>query len=80
MTGKDQQLLIDLSIGEQAKLLGFTVENVATQRLLEMGLTPDEYIEIIRFAPMGDPIEIRVKGYLLSLRRHEAELIQVKKI
>lgn len=47
------------------------------QRLLEMGLTRGTAIEIIRFAPMGDPIEISVRGYRLSLRCVEAESVIV---
>ena len=49
------------------------------QRLLEMGLTKGTKIELIRFAPMGDPIEICVRGYRLSLRRMEAESVIVLK-
>lgn len=45
------------------------------QRLLEMGLTKGTAIELVRFAPMGDPIEVKVKGYRLSLRREEAETV-----
>lgn len=47
------------------------------QRLLELGVTPGAKIEVIRFAPLGDPIEVRVRGYHLSLRRREAEAIWV---
>jgi ferrous iron transport protein A len=47
------------------------------QRLLELGVTPGAAIEVIRFAPLGDPIEVRVRGYHLSLRRREAEAIWV---
>lgn len=49
------------------------------QRLLEMGLTKGTIVELIRFAPMGDPIEISVRGYRLSLRRVEAESVIVSK-
>jgi Fe2+ transport system protein A len=49
------------------------------QRLLEMGLTKGTNVELIRFAPMGDPIEISVRGYRLSLRRTEAESVIVSK-
>ncbi len=49
------------------------------QRLLEMGLTKGTEVEIVRFAPMGDPIEIAVRGYRLSLRRVEAESVVVLK-
>jgi Fe2+ transport system protein FeoA len=47
------------------------------QRLLELGVTRGAPIEVIRFAPLGDPIEVRVRGYHLSLRRREAEAIWV---
>lgn len=58
-----------------------TIERVRTsahhirQRLLEMGLTKGTIVELVRFAPLGDPIEISVRGYRLSLRRNEAESI-----
>jgi Fe2+ transport system protein FeoA len=44
-----------------------------SQRLLEMGIIRGTTIEVIRFAPMGDPIDIKIRGYHLSLRREEAE-------
>ncbi|MGA9406985.1 MAG: FeoA family protein [Bacteroidota bacterium] len=56
-----------------------SVKSSIKQRLLEMGLTKGTDIEIIRFAPMGDPIEISVRGYRLSLRRVEAESVIVLK-
>lgn len=46
-------------------------------RLMELGLTIGTPVEVIRFAPLGDPVEIQVRGSKLSLRRHEAELVQV---
>ena len=59
-----------------------TVERVNGQgqifkRLLDMGLTPGSHIELRRVAPLGDPIEIKVKGYHLSLRKEEADQIDV---
>lgn len=48
-------------------------------RLLEMGLTKGTRLEVIRFAPMGDPMEIAVRGYRLSLRRVEAQSVIVIK-
>jgi Fe2+ transport system protein FeoA len=52
----------------------------ATQRgrLLEMGLLVGTTLELVRFAPMGDPVEIRLRGYHLSLRRHEADQIWIR--
>ncbi len=49
------------------------------QRLLELGLTKGALIELIRIAPMGDPLEVKIKGYRLSLRRLEAETIVVRR-
>lgn len=46
-------------------------------RLLEMGLLVGTAVELIRFAPMGDPVEIKVRGYHLTIRKHEAEQILV---
>jgi ferrous iron transport protein A len=47
-------------------------------RLMELGLTPGTAVEMVRFAPLGDPVEIKVRGSNLSLRRHEAELVLVR--
>ena len=47
-------------------------------RLMEMGLLNGTVIELIRYAPLGDPVEIRVRGSHLSLRKHEAEKIWVR--
>lgn len=47
-------------------------------RLMEMGLLVGTPVELVRFAPMGDPVEIKVRGYHLTLRKHEAELILVR--
>jgi ferrous iron transport protein A len=60
------------------------VEKLATpsfevrQRLLEMGLTKGITIKVIRVAPLGDPIEIELRGYRLSLRRKEAEAVMIQ--
>ncbi|MBZ0166935.1 MAG: ferrous iron transport protein A [Candidatus Omnitrophica bacterium] len=69
--------LSELTAGQSGKVYDFLEENDTCARLEEMGLTPGEKIEVVRFAPLGDPVEIRIRGYLLSLRREEAELIQV---
>jgi ferrous iron transport protein A len=47
-------------------------------RLLEMGLLVGTPVQLVRFAPLGDPLEIKVRGYHLTLRRHEAEQIWVQ--
>jgi len=47
-------------------------------RLMELGLVPGTPVELVGFAPMGDPLEIKVRGYKLTLRRHEAEQVFVR--
>ncbi len=68
-------ILSDMKVGQRGTLANFDFEE--SERLEEMGLTPGEEIEIIRYAPLGDPIEIKIRGYLLSLRKQEANLIKV---
>lgn len=70
-------LLSEMSLGQKGIIRDFTADNDDYERIVEMGVTPGEQVEIIRYAPMGDPIEIRVRGYLLSLRKAEAERIKV---
>lgn len=70
-------LLSELSQGQKARIYDFVMENDTCARLEEMGVTPGEEVEVVRYAPMGDPIEIRIRGYALSLRKEEADLIQV---
>ena len=54
------------------------VIGIDTTRILEMGITPGAEIQIVRKAPLGFPIEIKVRGYLLSLRESEAKCIEVE--
>ena len=70
-------LLSDLKPGETGFIHDFIEESDACARLEEMGVTPGEKVEVIRFAPLGDPMEIRIRGYLLSIRKQEAKLIQI---
>ena len=72
------KLLSELKKGERAKIFAFGEDSLLTQRIEEMGITRGEYVEIIRYAPLGDPIEIKIRGYFLSLRRDEAQLIKVE--
>lgn len=74
----NQVSLSTLQPGEKGTIERITASvSSVRQRLLEMGLTRGTSVEIIRFAPMGDPIEILVRGYRLSLRRQEAESVLV---
>ncbi|MBU1425058.1 MAG: ferrous iron transport protein A [Gammaproteobacteria bacterium] len=70
-----------LKIGDRAKLVGYTETGKGYRRkLLTMGLTPGIEIGVVRVAPMGDPVEIRVRGASLSLRKEEAAALDVEKL
>jgi Fe2+ transport system protein FeoA len=72
--------LRDLAPGDIGRIIGFESGHRAYRRkLLAMGLTPGVEFEILRFAPLGDPVEIRVRGFDLSLRREEAHMIQIER-
>ncbi len=71
----------DMSAGDKAVLMGFSTNGGAYRRkLLSMGLTRGVEIEFVKSAPMGDPVEIRIRGYLLSLRKDEAEVLQLQEV
>jgi Fe2+ transport system protein FeoA len=71
--------LSQLNIGDRAIIKHFTNENSIIRRLQEMGLYPGTAIRIIKFAPFGDPLEIKIHGFHLSLRRAVAKNIYVTK-
>ncbi|WP_412060371.1 FeoA family protein [Rubrivirga sp. IMCC45206] len=64
-----------LAPGDTATVAGFRGEVPA--RLLEMGLVPGTPVEVVRLAPLGDPMELRVRGFLLTVRKAEAASIEV---
>ena len=80
MTTEAGEVLSALGIGEKARVLGFDLPPEHRQRMLEMGLTVGVECEVMRFAPMGDPIDIKVRGYQLSLRKKEAGGVRVVRI
>lgn len=71
------QSLSSLRQGDRATVTAIKIPADQRARLLEMGLLVGTPIELVRFAPLGDPVEIKVRGYHLTLRKHEAELILV---
>ena len=73
-------LLSSLEIGESAVVRGYCKENrMHRQRLLSMGVTPGVSLKVLRYAALGDPIEIMVRGFGLSLRRSEADTVYVER-
>lgn len=68
--------LPEIPIGTQVKIHSLTEDHIVL-KLMEMGCLPGEMITVVNKAPWGDPISISISGYLLSLRREEAEKINV---
>jgi Fe2+ transport system protein FeoA len=69
--------LADLPIGQPAEIVSIGCDRAISRRLMEMGLLPGTEVRVVRVAPLGDPIELRIRGYALSLRRAEAAKITV---
>ena len=72
------QPLTSVTIGTTATVTEIKLPPASRPRLMEMGLLVGTPVELVRFAPMGDPVEIKVRGYHLTLRRQEAEQIWVR--
>lgn len=67
--------------GDLAKIVGFEPSGKAyRKKLLAMGLTPGTQFKVTRFAPMGDPVEINLRGFSLTLRKDEASVLQIEKL
>lgn len=73
-----QKALGDLSPGDTARVLKITGSGEARRRILDMGVGKGAVVQVIKVAPLGDPIDITVKGYHLSLRKEDAAGILVK--
>jgi ferrous iron transport protein A len=72
--------LDQLTKGQRGLIEAVDGDDAILQRLLEMGLLEGEEIEVVGFAPLGDPMEIRLRDYRLSLRRSEAARIRVREL
>jgi ferrous iron transport protein A len=74
------ETLDQLKAGTRAVIREIQGDDGVAVRLLEMGLTEGEEIQVVGFAPFGDPIEFRVRGYRISLRASEARRLQVERL
>ncbi len=70
--------LQDLRPGESGRILEFE-PNAVTDRLMEMGMLPGSVVQVVRLAPLGDPMDLKVRGYHLSIRKAEAAQIRISK-
>jgi Fe2+ transport system protein FeoA len=67
-----------LKVGEEGKISKIETNSRIKKRLLELGLVPGEKVKLERIAPLGDPIEVLVKGFHLSLRKEEASGVMIE--
>ncbi len=72
------KLLSQLTIGESATVVAVNGEGAIRRRLFDMGITPGAEVYLRKKAPLGDPIEISLRGYELTLRKAEASHVEVK--
>jgi len=73
--------LPDLAVGQRGRIVGFEPgQRDYRQRLLAMGLTPGTELVVSRLAPLGDPVEVRVRGTAVSLRKGEAAVLRVERL
>lgn len=70
--------LKDASIGQTVKVKKLTGEGPVKRRIMDMGITKGSEVYIRKVAPLGDPVEITIRGYELSLRKHDAACVEVK--
>lgn len=70
--------LNELKPGEHGTVLSIGEKGPVRRRFMDMGVTPGAIIKVIKVAPLGDPIEINIRGYELSLRKSEAKQIEIK--
>lgn len=73
----EKTVLTDLPHGKDARVTAVNGTGRVTQRLLEMGVVPGVSLKVVKDAPFGDPIEVRLRGYSLAMRRSEADAIEI---
>ena len=72
-----ERSLADLAPAETSRIREVTGSDGLTQRLCELGFTPGEMVGVVRAAPLGDPLQIRIRGFDVALRRSEARRVLV---
>ncbi|MBQ7335861.1 MAG: ferrous iron transport protein A [Clostridia bacterium] len=70
--------LRDIKIGESAKVVKLHGEGAIKRRIMDMGITKGVEVYVRKVAPLGDPVEVTVRGYELSIRKADAETIEVE--
>ncbi len=70
--------LCDFSVGESGRVTAVCGTGAVRRRLLDMGVTPGAEVTLVKRAPLGDPLEVTLRGYSLSLRKSEADCVQTE--
>ncbi len=70
--------LSQLPVGSSGRVTSVKGESIVTRRLMEMGVVPGVRVRLVKSAPFGDPIEVRLLGYSLAIRKSEAQAIEVE--
>lgn len=71
-------VLKDLEPGKEGVVVSVGEKGPIRRRMMDMGITPGAIIKVIKVAPLGDPIEVNIRGYELTLRKNEASQIEIK--
>jgi ferrous iron transport protein A len=72
--------LKNLDIGKSGRVIKVGGEGALRRHLLDMGITPNTIVSVRKVAPMGDPIELKLRGYVLTIRLEDAEKITVEEV
>lgn len=70
--------LEQLSVGKSGKVLKNHTSGAVKQRLMDMGITKGVAVQVVKIAPLGDPIELEIRGYNLSIRKDDAKKIEIE--
>jgi ferrous iron transport protein A len=70
--------LKQVKVGETVKVVKLSGEGAVKRRIMDMGITKGVEVYVRKVAPLGDPVEVTVRGYELSLRKNDAEMIEVE--
>ena len=72
--------LKDAKVGQTVRVVKLTGAGPVKRRIMDMGITKGQAIEVVRVAPLGDPMEVTVRGYELSVRKADAQMIEVEEV
>lgn len=74
---ENEHTLMDLKPGQEGIIISIGDKGPLKRRIMDMGVTPGARIKVIKVAPLGDPVEVKIRGYELSLRKEDAKQIQI---